>query len=143
MNSNRREKARIAVAKGATLLDRKMPNWHQKIDLSRLDLANGEACVLGQLFTGQQSIRRWRTVCLGQHLRMTEVIRKFGWSRWYATGTVCMANYDAGKVILGLSHEATILNGFNANNLYSYRDLDNAWAELIAGRQALDLLDQK
>lgn len=40
------------VARGAALLDKRMPGWAARIDLSVLDLANECRCVLGQLWTG-------------------------------------------------------------------------------------------
>src|SRR5258708_35896283 len=39
------------AARGAALLDERMPGWAQRIDVGRLDLADGCNCVLGQLFT--------------------------------------------------------------------------------------------
>jgi hypothetical protein len=38
------------VARGAALLDEKLPGWHERIDLDRLDLASSCDCVLGQEF---------------------------------------------------------------------------------------------
>jgi hypothetical protein len=38
------------VARGAALLDREYPGWHQRIDLSVLDLANSCRCILGQVY---------------------------------------------------------------------------------------------
>lgn len=39
------------VARGAALLDEKLPGWDQRIDLAGLELASCYRCVLGQLFT--------------------------------------------------------------------------------------------
>ena len=36
------------IERGMTLFDDKMPGWIDKIDLDRLDQADGEACVVGQ-----------------------------------------------------------------------------------------------
>lgn len=38
------------VARGAALLDEKLPGWVERIDLGELDLANCFGCVLGQTF---------------------------------------------------------------------------------------------
>lgn len=38
------------VANGASLLDAKVPGWFSRINLSTLDICDGENCVLGQLF---------------------------------------------------------------------------------------------
>ena len=37
------------VARGAALLDEKLPGWWQRVDLDRLDLSKCTDCVLGQL----------------------------------------------------------------------------------------------
>ena len=34
--------------RGVALLDRILPDWHEKIDLDVFDIANAETCVLGQ-----------------------------------------------------------------------------------------------
>lgn len=44
--------ARIRAARGAAFLDDADPGWPARIDPSRLELADGEACVLGQLHGG-------------------------------------------------------------------------------------------
>jgi hypothetical protein len=38
------------VARGAALLDEKLPGWDQRIDAVSLDIDLCESCVLGQLF---------------------------------------------------------------------------------------------
>lgn len=38
------------VALGVALLDEKCPDWVNRIDLSRLDIASCNRCILGQLF---------------------------------------------------------------------------------------------
>jgi hypothetical protein len=38
-----------AAARGAAELDRKLPGWTQMIDTDRLDVANSQACIVGQL----------------------------------------------------------------------------------------------
>lgn len=38
-----------AVDRGIKLLDRTIPNWREKIDLTDLDLASSQHCVLGQV----------------------------------------------------------------------------------------------
>ena len=39
-----------SVARGAALLDEKLPGWDERIDLADLQLASCYRCVLGQLF---------------------------------------------------------------------------------------------
>lgn len=38
------------VARGATLLDERVPDWATRVDVKSLDVWNLENCVLGQLF---------------------------------------------------------------------------------------------
>lgn len=38
------------VAKGAALMDAKVPGWEKRIDANRLDMASCVDCVLGQAF---------------------------------------------------------------------------------------------
>lgn len=42
------EMAHAAAQRGARWLDKRCPNWFREIDLARLDLRSGTACVLGQ-----------------------------------------------------------------------------------------------
>jgi len=39
-----------SVARGAALLDEKLPGWDERIDLAGLELSSCYRCVLGQLF---------------------------------------------------------------------------------------------
>lgn len=39
-----------AVARGVEFLDRTLPGWRNTIDLQRLDMKNGCACILGQAY---------------------------------------------------------------------------------------------
>ena len=41
--------ARVRAARGASFLDGADPGWSQRLDLATLELADGRACVLGQL----------------------------------------------------------------------------------------------
>jgi hypothetical protein len=42
----------LRVASGAIYLDSKMPDWHERINVSQLDMHSTSNCVLGQLFGG-------------------------------------------------------------------------------------------
>lgn len=44
------ETADRGVAAGAALLDERIPQWWQRIDVGQLDLADSCRCVLGQLY---------------------------------------------------------------------------------------------
>ena len=52
MSINRRAIA-TAAARGAKLLDKVRPGWFREINISALDLGNGEYCIIGQLNHGQ------------------------------------------------------------------------------------------
>jgi len=53
MNDLAPETVQARVARGAALLDEKLPGWDQRIDLDRLNLGDCFTCILGQLFTDQ------------------------------------------------------------------------------------------
>lgn len=44
------EVATQRVERGATLLDQRVPGWHERVDVHRLRLISTADCVLGQLF---------------------------------------------------------------------------------------------
>lgn len=45
------KQAERAARKGAKYLDAKKPGWAGKIALTKLDMGNGSACILGQCYT--------------------------------------------------------------------------------------------
>lgn len=97
------------VARGAALLDAKMPGWASRIDLNVLDLTSDYACVLGQLFSEPQLL-----------------------------DGVCRADYFLGTTVLGLrSHGQAEQHGFDTpwdNAEPTYPQLDAAWIKLIKAR---------
>ena len=44
------EQERERVKTGAAVLDRIVPGWHDRVDLGKLKMSNGQLCMLGQLF---------------------------------------------------------------------------------------------
>lgn len=44
------------VAQGAALLDEKLPGWHERIDVGRLDLGDTCDCILGQEFASHPDV---------------------------------------------------------------------------------------
>lgn len=40
------------AAKGAELMDRACPGWASRMDVDKLDIADPDACILGQIFGG-------------------------------------------------------------------------------------------
>jgi len=53
---NERERVRA----GVELLDRKLPGWWRKIDLTTLDIGSGSRCVCGQLDGGCWAVLAYR-----------------------------------------------------------------------------------
>lgn len=47
------------VAKGAELLDQLRPGWHEKIDVSKLDIGSSALCVISQLHRDQFGVYAW------------------------------------------------------------------------------------
>jgi hypothetical protein len=52
MNDNPTDTIEARVARGAALLDEKLPGWVERIDLDKLKLSSGCNCVLGQTWDG-------------------------------------------------------------------------------------------
>jgi hypothetical protein len=132
---------REAAANGATLLDERMPGWHDKIDLDRLDLASEKTCVLGQLFPVKITTQRWRDYGFATLDAAVSSERDYHSDPVaFMSEKVCVANYAAGKVVL-LAGETPSDYGFDVND-YSgaratrYGGLDAAWAEEVKKRQA-------
>ena len=100
------ESIEARVAKGAAALDKVMPGWESKIDLSILDLGDGCRCVLGQLF-GEKATLEY------QHAN--------GW--WYA-----LKHFG-----IGYSPEGFNVATEKAR-LVEFAALDEAWISLIKER---------
>jgi hypothetical protein len=49
------EEARVRVAAGAAFLDRKMPGWAARIDITTLDLKDECHCIVAQTYTSTYS----------------------------------------------------------------------------------------
>ena len=52
MSSTFERRVTAAVAAGAQVLDEKIPGWYRQIDISSLDMSDGEHCICGQLAGG-------------------------------------------------------------------------------------------
>jgi hypothetical protein len=50
--SNTITEKRIAVERGAALLDERLPDWYQEVDLYRLEMSSTGYCVLAQVAPG-------------------------------------------------------------------------------------------
>jgi hypothetical protein len=103
------------VSAGARALDALNPGWEDKINLDRLDVANPQLCVLGQLY--------------GEYcdapsgLRDNEIERGF-----YA---------NVAEAIDGMSFETYIARAQVIRDQINteYQDLTNSWRELITCRR--------
>jgi hypothetical protein len=121
------------VTAGAALLDEKMPGWYKKIDLDSLELSDERHCVLGQLFDEPVTVPLWKRLGYSSPVHALN-------AGYDATSPVCVANYTAGKEVLGLEHGGPF--GFDVPDYedpdygkYSFGDLDVAWTALIQERQ--------
>lgn len=142
--SQRRRLARAAVARGTKVLDKIMPGWAGKIDLSRLQLDDGEECVLGQLFDEPQTRPAYEVYGYSSPKQMEAAYRSLtGSYKCDPHAEVCVANYRLGTLVLKEAypysksdHETLATrHGFQANGVVGYGDLDEAWAEVIKERQ--------
>lgn len=59
------------VAKGARFLDRYDPNWPEKIDRDRLNIANATDCIWGQLTGGYSKRPKFRLMLREYRLGFT------------------------------------------------------------------------
>lgn len=62
------DEARARVAKGAALLDERVPDWLERIDTSKLSLLSPCLCVIGQVFGNYYlNVRRFMGVDETEH----------------------------------------------------------------------------
>lgn len=129
--------AKKAVAKGAALLDKKLPGWHTRIDFDELALDDQRNCILGQLFDEPQTVT---------------FVNKSG-----KTVTACDANYALGALVLFGAEKIDarvcsdmlvverskpmINHGFEASNVAGsldataeYENLDKLWLKAAKER---------
>lgn len=137
-----RKAEREAAAKGAALLDERMPGWHARIDLDRLDLADGKQCVLGQLFPEPITVTRWQEY---GHLSLDSALTGLtGLDREskikFMSAEVCVSNYEAGRIVLDVTQSPGEF-GFDVHednderHSTRYSGLDLAWADEVRRRQ--------
>jgi hypothetical protein len=137
------EEIRLAVKRGAALLDEQRPGWWMVIDLDELRLNRTNECVLGQLFAEPVTMPRWRAY---GHDSLDGFVAQFasmtpGWAETEGSYEVCEANYAAGKVLLGLNDDACVEHGFLRKEpdlgvqRSAYAALDVAWADVVLERR--------
>lgn len=102
------------VARGAALLDEKLPGWDKDINLDRLDLSSSCRCVVGQLFVSN---------------RLARVARLLGET---------LTPYAGGLITLGLGLDGEDYDyGFDkADEAGNYELLTAEWERLILARRA-------
>lgn len=92
MFGRKKDKIEGRVSKGMALLDRARPGWYRNINLNRLNISDGRACALGQVYGGytegsfrlgldHRSVREH-----GFQISMT-TLPLVGWEREYAALT--------------------------------------------------------
>lgn len=141
------EETRLAVKRGAELLDENRPGWWKQIDLDELQLIQANQCVLGQVFDEPVQMPQWQAFGYTSLEAMRQAKDEDGDPMWPETFTddaltriVCEANYFAGRYLLGLDDAACVANGFlsvgsSEDQKVGYAALDVAWADLIRERQ--------
>ena len=126
--------AKRRVEKGAALLDEKLPGWESNIDLDRLQLADTNECVLGQLFAESQSVPAW----VADGYASIQSAFNNGYTQEEAEAEVCEAHYNLGLYVLGLTDKKSSDHGFVVpdDTEITYTLLDRTWFSTIAARQA-------
>ncbi len=165
------EHARTFVATGVALLDKEMPGWHDRIDVEKFAIESAQRCALGQLYPESEVLPRWQSMGFAslndaveqsisaRTAKLSNVNEIREARRELYSSNVCTANYELGRVKLGLDDEQARLHGFNQawawsmpkdHPLYdaavaesdddellaSYAELDSAWTEVILSRRA-------
>ena len=128
------------VAAGAKLLDAYDRTWFTAMDREEFDLADGQKCALGQLFPEPQQIPRWQEYDYPS-LQDAIAVSGFG-EREFWSHPVCMANFAAGRILLGLTEEQCSLYGFERRQVIAdgrstktrYHAMDYWWAREITNR---------
>jgi hypothetical protein len=136
----RRQDEAACVARGAALLDEKLPGWHERIDLEILDLSETSVCVLGQLFEEPIKVPLW----VRQRFSARADALTAGYPEEVADELVCDSNYFAGVYVLGLGQADAREYGFNVRvsedyeTYYTtYEGLDLAWGAEVQRRQSV------
>lgn len=112
MTTSTHERVRL----GAEALDRKFPDWVGKIDLSRLDLAALDDCILAQLY-GEFSNGKKKFSRRGRFFDSYLINRGF----------LVRPNTRRGPLLNWLDHTPRVRR--------EYRDLTQAWRDLIVRRR--------
>jgi len=94
------------VARGAALLDEKVPGWAGRISLGELDLSSCTFCVLGQLFA-------------------VDAFVEPDWD----------SGYDLGRRVLDLEDDDD-LHGFDRYYVEPWSELNAEWRRVITERTA-------
>ena len=63
MNAIEMQQSAERVARGAAYMDENYPGWERKINLSVLDITDGEVCICGQAVTSQLIPQGFTRVC--------------------------------------------------------------------------------
>lgn len=127
---------RVAVAKGAKLLDQLLPGWHKQVKLSKLDMENGSLCMMGQLFGRSVEGK------LAREMYPEEMREANGWNGYNkALGVPAWAGGDLIHTLmekLGLASKAKPEDQYEALDHACSGRHDNKclWADEVAKRVA-------
>lgn len=114
-----------AVARGAALLDEKVPGWWRVIDLDALDMGNCTQCMLGQLF--------------GHDIEKALGSTTFGLPLIPGYIPLDMTGFGRGCETLGIRTSSANEIGCNDSYRFSYADLKCEWTRVIAERRAAEI----
>lgn len=145
---------REAVKKGAKLLDKILPGWHNEVSLGRLDMCQGTTCMMGQLFgTGVESqlaekmypeeLRKARAEYAGSDYNLEEVEDGFGVAGTFRSPGKSLIGKLMRKVGLKPESKASLAKLKALQHVCAGHDNKCLWAEEIATRRAMERQDDK
>ena len=133
---------RAAVRKGAALLDKILPGWHNEVELDRLEMANGSMCMMGQLFGTAIETDLAKKMYPGE---LEEAATKYEYDgeydgfdvagTWRAIDTSLIGRLMA-KIGLNTKSKASLAKFKALQHVCSGHDNSCLWAEQITERKA-------
>ena len=134
------------VAKGAALLDDKVPGWWKVINLQKLDINDCHTCMLGQLFGYEVETALGAALfglptsrpvaACGRPLTNSELT--FNGHTGYARGVKSLDLVSSLATSVYTNELTTSSTGVNIGISNSYENLRCAWAKVIAERRVAE-----
>lgn len=138
---------RAAVKKGAQLLDKVLPGWHNEVALDKLDMSEGSMCMMGQLFgTGVESklaetmypqeLDEAREAYAGQDYYDRDVENGFGVAGTFRHPEESLIGKLMRKIGLSLESKESLAKFLALEHVCQGHDNACLWAEQVAERRA-------